>query len=267
MPACQEKVPILWNEKVGPGLYHMGIESPAMAARAVPGCFVMVRVPDTGGPLLRRPFSVHRLIAARGRATGIELLYRVVGPGTSGLAACRGNRTLDVLGPLGRGFHMAAESDRITIVGGGMGVAPLVFLAHSLVARRGGARKIDAFLGARCEAELLGAETFEALGIDTLMTTDDGSCGLHCLVTRPLEEHLDRCRPDVVYACGPPDMLRCVAQLTARHRIFCQISVETMMACGMGACLGCALESATGKGAYLHACTDGPVFDAAAVRL
>lgn len=267
MPACQENALILWNEKVGPRLYRMGLESPTMAAGAAPGCFVMVRVPGNDGPLLRRPFSVHRLIEARGSVAGIELLYRVVGPGTSALADCRSDRTLDVLGPLGRGFGMTAEHDRIAIVGGGIGVAPLVFLAQSLVSRRSGARNIYAFLGARCEAEVLGAEYFQALGIGTVMTTDDGSCGLHCQVTQPLEEHLNRRRPDVVYACGPPDMLKCVAQLTARRGISCQISVETVMACGMGACLGCVLESLTAKGAYLHACIDGPVFDATAVRL
>lgn len=266
MAPSHQKVSILWNRETGARLYRMGIEAPAMAAGSSPGCFVMVRVPGGDGPLLRRPFSVHGLIGDRENPAGLEILYRVVGPGTARLADCAGGGALDVLGPLGRGFHMAGPSDRVVIVGGGMGVAPLVFLARTLVSRRGNAGHVTAFIGAGCEAEVIGAGAFRELGIDPVVTTDDGSCGLHCLVTGPLEEYLDRRRPDVVYACGPTDMLRCVARLAAARGIRCQISVETMMACGMGACLGCALESAD-SGVYLHACTDGPVFDAVRVRL
>jgi dihydroorotate dehydrogenase electron transfer subunit len=266
MPPCQQKVSILWNKEIGPRLYRLGFETPTMAAGATPGCFVMVRVPGDGAPLLRRPFSVHGLIDGRRNPAGLEILYRVVGPGTARLAECTGGGTLDVLGPLGRGFRMAGPSDSVVIVGGGMGVAPLVFLARSIVSHRGDAGPVTAFIGAGCEAEVIGAGTFRELGIDTVITTDDGSCGLHCLVTQPLEEYLEEHRPGVVYACGPTAMLRCVARLAAARGIHCQVSVETMMACGMGACLGCALESAD-SGGYLHACSDGPVFDAARVKL
>jgi len=266
MPARQKEVSILWNKEVGPRLYRMGLGAPAMAAGAVPGCFVMVRVPGRSAPLLRRPFSVHGLIGDGEDPAGLEILYRVVGPGTARLAECVAGGTLDVLGPLGRGFRLAGPSDRVIIVGGGMGAAPLVFLARTLVSRWGAAGDMTVFIGAGCEADIIGAEIFQELGADTVITTDDGSCGRHCLVTSPLEEYVEGHRPDVVYACGPTAMLKCVAQLTAVRGIPCQISVETMMACGVGACLGCALES-TGRGTYLHACTDGPVFDATRVRL
>ncbi len=266
MRACRQEVNILWNRETAPGLYRLGLETPAMAGAAVPGSFVMVRVPGPGEPLLRRPFSVHGLVEGPSGPAGIEILYRVVGPGTTRMAACARGARLDVVGPLGRGFRLAEPTGHVVIAGGGVGVAPLVFLAHRLVRRRGGAEGVRVFIGAGCGDEIIGVEDFRALGIEPVVTTDDGSCGLQCRVTEPLTAHLARHRPDMLYACGPTPMLRCVAQLAAEHRIACQVSVETMMACGMGACLGCALQSAE-PGVYLHACTDGPVFDADRLRL
>ncbi len=266
MRACRQEAEILWNREIAPGRYRLGLEAPAIAAGANPGCFVMVRASGTGAPLLRRPFSVYGLIEERSGAIGIEILYRVVGPGTARMAACAGGDRLDVVGPLGRGFRLAEPSERVVIAGGGIGVAPLVFLARRLVRKRGGAEGVVAVVGAGCENEVLGVDEFRALGIEPVVTTDDGSCGLQCRVTDPLGGYIERQCPDMVYACGPTAMLRCVAQLASKHRIACQVSVETMMACGMGACLGCAVES-TEPGVYLHACTDGPVFDAGRLRL
>ncbi len=267
MRTYRQEAKILWNREIAPGLYRLGLETPAMAAGADPGCFVMVRASGPGAPLLRRPFSVHGLIEGRSEAIGIEILYRVVGPGTARMAACAGGDCLDVVGPLGRGFRLAGPSERVVIAGGGIGVAPLVFLARQLVRKRGGAGGMAAFVGAGSENEVIGVDEFRALGIEPVVTTtDDGSCGLQCRVTEPLDGYIERQCPDMVYACGPTAMLRCVAQLASEHRIACQVSVETMMACGMGACLGCAMKS-TAPGVYLHACTDGPVFDAGRLRL
>ena len=123
------------------------------------------------------------------------------------------------------------------------------------------------FLGGRGQEDLLCVVDFERLGIPVVLTTDDGSRGDQCLVTNPLEEAIRRDPPDLVMACGPEAMLACVLGIVGAQRIACQVSIETMMACGIGACLGCAVRGRQDASRYLHACLDGPVFDAAEIEL
>jgi dihydroorotate dehydrogenase electron transfer subunit len=107
---------------------------------------------------------------------------------------------------------------------------------------------------------------FATLGLTVHASTDDGSDGDQCLVTHPLEEAIESHSPDMIVACGPMEMLACVIGIVDKHRVPCQVSIETMMACGMGACLGCAVEGRDTSERYLHACLDGPVFDAAVLK-
>jgi dihydroorotate dehydrogenase electron transfer subunit len=133
---------------------------------------------------------------------------------------------------------------------------------ETLVRLNAPTREYRLFLGGRSQEDLLCIEDFERLGIPVSLTTDDGSCGDQCVVTTPLEEAIQQAPPALVLACGPPAMLTCVLGIVRRHRLPCQVSIETMMACGMGACLGCAVPSRRAGNRYLHACLDGPVFDA-----
>lgn len=264
----QERVEILWNRAVGPGYYRIGLECDGRYMDAMPGQFVMLGLPERMDPLLRRPFSIHRLIRNNGNAGGVELLYKVVGVTTGKMAALTKGDSLDLLGPLGRGFRVSKDYRRVFIVAGGIGVAPLAFLAVYLHRSGMDLSESRAFLGGGSKEDLLCGDEFVRLGMHVNLTTDDGTEGDQCLVTLPFESVIQaEQRPDVIYACGPMAMLRCVADIAMAHGIPCQVSIETMMACGMGACLGCAVERSDTSDGYLHACVDGPVFDAAALKL
>jgi dihydroorotate dehydrogenase electron transfer subunit len=169
---------------------------------------------------------------------------------------------VDLLGPLGRGFRVADGLARIVLAAGGIGAAPMVFLAETL-AGRSRECEIEVFIGGRSREDLLCREDFQRLGLPVTTTTDDGSDGQHCLVTVPLEQAADRGGPDLICACGPPAMLRCVALMAMARGIACQVSIEALMACGLGACLGCAVAGRDPATPYLHVCREGPVFDAA----
>jgi dihydroorotate dehydrogenase electron transfer subunit len=263
----QEKLKILWNEKVGSGYYRIGIRCREGFSMANPGQFIMLRLSDQIEPLLRRPFSIHRLIMENGLTEGIEVLFKVVGKGTSQLSLRKEGEFLDVLGPLGTAFSLPSSPQLIYIIAGGIGVAPLVFLASQLVKNGGDPSRCIVFIGGRSKDDLLCMDDFMQLGINVHTTTDDGSAGDQCLVTHPVEIAMQDARPDIVYACGPIEMLHCVLGITEKYTVPCQVSIETMMACGIGACLGCAVEGRKGSGKYLHACRDGPVFDAYTINL
>ena len=257
-----QKATILYNRQVAPDHYCLGLRCDVNSRMTRPGQFVMLRVADQLDPLLRRPFSIHRLVTDAGEPKGFEILYRVVGKGTSILATCKAGDQLEVLGPRGRGFSLPHTMGRPFLVGGGIGVAPLVFLAEKITERLENPADCSVFLGAVCDEALLCREVFEELGMNLKLTTDDGSCGDQCLVTHPVEEALVDAKPDIIFACGPSAMLSCVVDIALEHQIPCQVSLEANMACGMGACLGCAVPRPGQPPSYMHVCQDGPVCDA-----
>jgi len=230
------------------------------------GQFIMLRTTRQTQPLLRRPFSIHNLIINSGVTEGLEILYKVVGQGTALLERQKPGDIVDIFGPLGSGFLIPRQAGRIYFVAGGIGVAPLVFLVSQL-----GRRNIDlsdcrAFIGGRKREDLLCLDDFIQHGVSVQTTTDDGSAGDQCLVTHPLEDVVEQTKPDIIVACGPMEMLACIIGITEKFDVPCQVSIETMMACGMGACLGCAVEGRDQPDRYLHTCLDGPVFDAAELK-
>jgi len=263
----QEKVKVLSNTPVGPGYYRIRLSCHRQYTNAVPGQFVMVRLIPQIDPLLPRPFSIHRLIRQDGRVTGLELLFKVVGKGTQALSLKKAGDYIDLTGPLGNGFSILAGAKHIKMVAGGIGVAPMIFLLDYLKEYRHDLANIEVFLGGKSKADLLCLNDFSAFGVPVYATTDDGSSGDRCLVTDPLEIAVTENPPDIIYACGPMDMLACIAGIAAKYRIACQVSIETIMACGMGACLGCAVARRNHSDSYLHACLDGPVFDIQELRI
>ena len=263
----QEEAKVLWNQKVGPEYYRIGLTCGEEYSKARPGQFIMLRFPGRMTPFLRRPFSIHQRILADGRTTGIEILYKVVGEGTRILSKIRADDIIDILGPLGNGFFVSNTNKNIYIVAGGIGVAPMVFLASYLVEKGIDPSRSTVFLGGRSTDDLLCRDDFLRIGMKLHITTDDGSAGDQCFVTHPLETESEKRRPDIVYACGPMDMLKCVVGIAEKYGASCQISIETMMACGIGACLGCAVERKGASGNYLHACMDGPVIDADMIEI
>ena len=263
----QEKIQVLWNKNVGPGYFKIGLNCQGEYSEAKPGQFVMLRLCGGIEPLLRRPFSIHRLISGNGQFQGIEILYKVVGKFTKKLSVLKKNELIDILGPLGKGFSIPKNIKRIFMVAGGMGVAPIVFLASQLKNNEVDISRCRMFLGGRSKDDILCLDDFDQLKMAVQLTTDDGSAGSKCLVTHPLEIALAERQPDILYACGPREMLKSVVVLAQKFTVKCQVSVETMMACGMGACLGCAVEPGGASEKYLHACLDGPVFDANTIKL
>lgn len=251
------------HRPVAPGYQRMVLRCPADYTAARPGQFVML---DVRGErlLLRRPFSIHRLTVSDDGRTEIAILYKIVGEGTAALARRTLGERLDILGPLGQGFRVREDYRRIFIAAGGIGVAPMVYLLEHL-ARTHDLRACEIFLGGRTREDILCLEDFSRLGVRVHRTTDDGSDGAQCFLTHPLEYEAQGRPPDIIYACGPMDMLSCVAGIAARLEVPCQVSIESVMACGVGACLGCAVRGLSEDG-YLHVCKDGPVFDAAQMR-
>lgn len=263
----QQKAQVLWNQHVSSDYYSVGLRCRAGFARAKPGQFVMLRITEGNDPLLRRPFSIHRLIISEGRIQGIEILYKVVGKGTTLLSELKRGVRIDVLGPLGSAFLLPEQAQRVFIVAGGIGIAPMLFLAVHLLERGVDPEDLKVYLGGRTKDDLLCVADFEDLNLTVHTTTDDGSAGDQCLVTVPVELAASDRRPDLIYACGPLEMLKCVIDIAEVHSIECQVSIETRMACGMGACLGCAVAARDIPNLYYHACLDGPVFDIRTIRL
>ncbi|MEW5901690.1 MAG: dihydroorotate dehydrogenase electron transfer subunit [Acidobacteriota bacterium] len=245
------------------------LKSPRVAGRSRPGQFLMIRVSDRPCPLLRRPLSIH------GRSSEVvEVFFTPVGVGTSLLAEKRPQETLDILGPLGRGFAVPRSLKRkiVWVVGGGRGIAPLYFLAQELLTK---GAEIEIFYGAKTRADLPLLGRFAKLGARIYASTDDGSFGFRGLVSSMFEKELarrlslpgpSRTKPTRIYACGPDAMLKKIAELARRQKIPAQVSLESFMGCGIGACWSCVRKIGRGTGAeWVKVCEDGPVFPASEV--
>ncbi len=243
----QSRPVVVGRRDFAPDLIRLDIQAPDLAASVRPGQFVMVRVADDFDPLLRRPLSIHDRQGER-----IALLFKVVGRGTARLAKVQPGEEIDVFGPLGRPFPPV--EGRVVLVGGGMGLAPLLFLAKESDPETTRLR-----LGAAGVGDLPGLDDFEALGLPLQVFTEDGSLGVEGLVTQGLAGELAE-RPATIMACGPEPMLRATAKIAARAGVECWVSLEARMACGLGACLGCVVEAADGS--RPRVCADGPVFEA-----
>lgn len=244
---------ILKQEELAPGHYRLDLYAPSVAQPARPGQFVLLRCGRSWDPLLRRPFSIAGVDRKAGTVT---LLYRVVGRGTAVLAHAGAGCSLSLLGPLGRAFALPEESCTVAVIGGGMGMAPLLFLVTELLARR---CRVRVLAGARSREYLFLPEP--ASGCEVLVATEDGSVGRH----GPVTVLLPLLGSDVrwYYACGPREMLKTVAAEMGRRAVPGEVSLEERMACGVGACRGCVCRVRRGNGrAYARVCTEGPVFSA-----
>jgi dihydroorotate dehydrogenase electron transfer subunit len=218
-----------------------------------PGQFAMIATAARwGGGEDERPYLPRAFSIARRTAGESQFLLEDVGPGTHRLCELDAGDELSVLGPLGRGFTLPPPGRRAILVGGGVGIAPLAILQDSL-----GADTTTVLLGFRDATRTAGAELLSG----ALIASDDGSAGHHGAVTELLAEELTRDADAVVYACGPAGMLEAVRAMCASREVPAQLALEAGMACGYGACFGCAV--AKRGGGYLRVCVDGPVIDAA----
>jgi dihydroorotate dehydrogenase electron transfer subunit len=248
-----EPVQVRKVSEVAQNTFELEFHSPPIARLARPGQFINIKIDHSTYPLLRRPMSISDV-----EAETVSILFNVVGQGTSLLARTRPGEQIDVLGPLGHGFQLLHEFDRAVIVAGGLGVAPFPFLTRELL---NVGVSVQTFVGAR---------TARQLALDHLtnvsVATDDGSRGYHGTVIELLRSRIATMSGSdpMIYGCGPAGMLRALQSLVRDMKIPCQISLETSMACGIGICQGCPVETAEGK-KYKLACKDGPVFDASTI--
>jgi dihydroorotate dehydrogenase electron transfer subunit len=221
-----------------------------------PGQFAMIAAAERwGGGEDERPYLARACSIARRRVGESQFLLEDVGPGTRRLCELREGDGLWALGPLGKGFDPPAERRRAILVGGGVGIAPLAILQDALDAEA--EREVTVLLGFRDEARAQGA----ALLRGAQVATDDGSVGHRGLLTELLSKELYRDSRAHVYACGPAPMLEAVRAMCATRDVPAQLALEAGMACGFGACYGCAVPKR--GGGYLRVCVDGPVIDAA----
>jgi len=255
MAQYQEKTTVLRVEQFTDLHFRITLEAPQIAAIARPGQFVMIRTGRGKDPLLRRPFSIHQTSTNN----TIQIYFKVVGRGTDILARVRDGEQISVFGPLGRGFRMVKEAPAV-LVGGGLGIAPILFLAKEISRLRKNSNEDLILLGARDKSEIAPLiNDFQQFGLRVQTATDDGSLGHHGFVTELLQQH-DLPPETVVYACGPEPMMARLSAICKTAGYACQVSVESVMACGMGACLGCTRPAKNGT--YTHVCLHGPVYNA-----
>jgi len=255
----REDATVLACDEIAPGVFELVIRSPRAATSLLPGQFVEVGWPLGQGPFLGRPMSYFRR-----EGQSFSILFRVVGEGTALLARARAGDVLWVMGPLGHPYPRP-EKGLLTLVGGGVGVPPLLDVARAHIEAGG---RVRVLIGARNRADLLGLAELRATRAEVACATDDGSGGHKGPVTDLLTE-----ADTFVVACGPAGMLRAVKAWGAASGATCHLALEAPMACGFGACLGCtvpASEPDPAKGAYAayrRICTEGPAFAAGEVEI
>jgi dihydroorotate dehydrogenase electron transfer subunit len=249
--------PVTGVEKLTATVYALHFESPYITEHVRPGQFVNIRVENTFTPLLRRPFSI-----ARKEGTTATILFDVVGEGTKLLSEKKRGDMLDVLGPLGTPYTMPDKDSTAILVAGGLGMAPMPLLTQALHA--GGIDKIHTFLGARTKEYLVDYKL-----TNVQYATDDNSMGYSGTVVSLVEEWLEAGYPERarVFACGPNPMLKALQIALQRRHIPGQVSLECVMACGVGICQGCPVETVGNTQRYRLVCKEGPVFDIQSVRI
>ena len=247
MPKVLEESPVLLQQALDERTYLLRLKAAQIARQVKPGQFVHIKQIGDGTSLLRHPFGVARADKTQGT---VDIIYRVVGEFTRTLCTLTSADCLSLLGPLGRGFDLSVGGKAL-LVGGGTGLAPLLFLASHL-----GPDKTDVLMGGRTKDELFWQTLYRPFVHHMFMTTDDGSLGTPGTVMALLPSLL--CKGyERVYVCGPSPMMQAAAHACETHHIECQVSLERYMACGLGACLSCTCK---GREKRLKVCTDGPVF-------
>jgi len=247
MPLYDEQVTLLENRKINEKYFKLSFKSEKLARKVLPGQFLNVQVTEAMDPFLRRPFSYYRIQQSK-----IEVLYEIFGKATTLLAGLKKGDPLKVLGPLGKAFTLKPKKKKRVLVAGGVGVPPLVFLAEKYA--------VDYLLiGTKSKKEVLPRSELSKVKAKVLYSTDDGSYGQKGLVTKLLKQVIEKKGKDLfVQTCGPQPMMKAVIDLARAEGIDGEASIDEYMACGVGACLGCMVETPRG---WVPSCTEGPVFN------
>lgn len=245
--------PIVEKRALGAEIYSVTVYAPEQANAAQVGQFANITAP---GFTLRRPISICGIGKNRGT---LRFVFEVRGKGTKAISELSAGDNMDILGPLGNGFKLP-DSGKIIVVGGGIGVPPLLGISAAVKER------CTAILGFRDYSKIILADEFRENGAEVILCTDDGSVGRKALVTEPLGEILEKEKNAAVMACGPTPMLKAVADVCRKSGAACQVSLEQRMGCGVGACVVCScMVIRGGEEFYARVCKDGPVFDSGEV--
>ena len=245
---------VLSNTNIAHNTYTLRFETNFSLNYSLPGQFVNIKVHGENAPFFRRPFSI-----SQQNNESTEIIFEVVGRGTYYLSCLEAGDYIDLVGPLGNGFTFDTIKSNFLLVGGGIGIPPLLFLAQKLNENGIASTLLAGFRSAR-------NNFLTGLSVTALISTDDGTAGYRGYITDILLEKLVESNTDHIYGCGPEPMLKKVSEIADKAEIPCSLSVEKVFGCGTGICLGCIVESslkcytATGK-RYLLCCHDGPVFD------
>ncbi len=241
---------ILTNQPLNHNHNLLELECSGPLPAMLPGQFAEVRVDGSVNTYLRRPFSIHRVNPER---NSIHLLIKSVGEGTHSLANLATGAMVNILLPLGNGFPIK-ENGNVLLVGGGCGVAPLWFLAEQLKKR---GNKVSMLIGGRSAIDVLLANEYALFG-KVYLSTEDGSLGETGMVTGHSVLNQEKLPFTGIYCCGPDGMMKAVSHIAEQQEITCLVSLENTMACGIGACLCCVVNTNQG---HRCVCTDGPVFN------
>jgi dihydroorotate dehydrogenase electron transfer subunit len=248
------------------GAYHtVTLVAPEIAERARPGQFLAVKMPEGREFLLRRHFTIHQASRRGGWAGTLEFVFDPGGPGTSWLANARAHETLDVIGPLGKGFAFPKRLTNCLLVAEGHGAASLYFLAQELRARH---KRVDMIIGGEALDRVFKPIEGKRLSQTIEIVTADGSLGRRGTVVDVLPEAADRAKAEVVYAAASPSSLERIAAFCLERKLPAQVAIEERMGCGFGLCFTCVVPVARPDGTgyeHLRSCVDGPVFNPARV--
>lgn len=247
-----EQLEVIENRRLNHEYVILTLQHPGQLPEMLPGQFVQVKANNAPDTFLRRPISIHD---ADHRTNRLKLLIQEIGKGTRAMGSEHIGSHLSLVYPLGKGFVLPTSKEtKILLVGGGCGIAPMLYLGKELV--RNGYQPHFLF-GARTADGLLELEEFEKLG-PVYTTTEDGSHGTKGYVIHHPTLKTHNPQWDQIYTCGPEAMMRVIAKYSQQHNIACQVSLENTMACGIGVCLCCVTDTTEG---HLCVCTEGPVFD------
>jgi len=255
----KERTMVIANKIITRSLMRLTVEAPEIAKCAQPGQFAMIQVTQNLDPILKRPLCFYSVSKDNG---WIEFVYKVLGKGTEALAERKPGEVIDIVAPLGRGWTLLQDTKQIGIVGRGIGIAPLIYLAKYARTKD---IKVKAYLSAKHPEFLVGREMLEELGCELFLHTDDGEYGSdQSLVTDYLEKSLKDERIDQIFVCGSKRLGKKVLEYSNAYGMNSQISLEERMGCGIGACVGCVTEIITDRGKgkieYQRVCKEGPVF-------
>jgi len=253
------------NKRLTDEHYLIAIALSEPIPKPLPGQFIMLLMDGREEAFLGRPFSIYHYDCCE-KETTVQILYRVVGSGTRVMSKLKRGDTLRILGPHGKAFDVFKNKNHIIMLAGGVGVAPISYLASYLRENRCDAgTKLFCYVGAKTSNHILGLDNLKASCSSVSIGTDDGSAGYHGMITELFAREISSYPLDqsIIYACGPAPMLKRLSEILEGRSVPCQILLEQRMACGVGACLGCTVEvkSRNGENPYKRVCKDGPVFD------